>query len=148
MSKKMASVIAAYGVVLAALGLIIQQTAPALAQVIFTTGMAGGGLCVLWGIVAFAGHKRRVWVVLTLIAVAAVVLHQMVHAWSVSTDATSISLMGRFVLTLMFLMTVGMLMYVFHGERPPEFYDPKAARRDKPSSRGEPAQQPVAARRP
>lgn len=135
MSKKMASVIAAYGVVLAALGLIIQQIAPALAQVVPLTGMAGGGLCVLWGIVAFAGHKRRAWALLTMVAVAVVMLIQGVHAWSVSADATSMSLMGRLVLTIMFLMTVGMLMYVVHGERPPEFYDSGTARRDKPSSR-------------
>jgi hypothetical protein len=148
MSKKMASVIAAYGVVLAALGLIIQQTAPAFAQVVFLTGVAGGGLCVLWSLIAFAGHKRRVWAMLTMIPVAVVMLIQVVHAWSASNDATSMSLTGRLVLTLMFLMTVGMLMYVLHGERPPEFYDSGTARRDKPSSRGEPAQQPVAARRP
>jgi hypothetical protein len=146
MSKKMASVIGAYGVVLAALSYFIQQTAPASAQVVFITGMAGGGLCVLWGIIAFAGHQRRVWAMLTMIAVAVVMLSQVVHAWSVSTDATSMILMWRLVLTLMFLMTVGMLMYVLHGEHPPEFYDPKAARRDNPASPEEKPQPPVAGR--
>lgn len=148
MSKRMASVIAIYGIVLAALSLFIQQTAPAFTHVVFVTGLAGGGLCVLWGIVAFAGHKRRVWAVLTMIAVAVVMLSQVVHAWSVSTDATSMSLLGRLVLTLMFLMTIGMLMYVLHGERPQDFYFPKAARRDNPASRGEYAQPPVAGHRP
>jgi len=60
--------IVAHGVVLAALALFVQQVAPAFAQVIFITGLAGGGLYVLWGIVAFAGHKRRAWAVLTLAA--------------------------------------------------------------------------------
>ena len=46
--------------------------------------MAGGGLCVLWGIIAFAGHKRRAWTVLTMMAVALVVLSPVVHAWMAS----------------------------------------------------------------
>jgi len=145
MSKKMASVIAIYGIVLAALSLFIQQAAPAFAQVVFVTGLAGGGLCVLWGIVAFAGHKRRAWAILTMVAVGLAVLTQVVSAWM---DASSSSLGGRLVLTLMLLMTVGMLMYVLHGERPPDFYDPGAARRANPASRGEHAQPPVAGHRP
>src|SRR5688572_5877952 len=101
MSKKMASIILAYGVALAVLSLFIQQIAPALAKVIFITSIAGGGLCVLWGIVAFAGHKRRAWAVLTMIVVAFVYLSQLVEAWMASTDATSVSLTGRLVLTFM-----------------------------------------------
>jgi len=132
----MASVIVAYGVLLAALSLFIQQAAPAFAQVMLVAGMTGGGLCVLWGIVAFAGHSRRAWAVLTMVAVGFAVLTQVVPAWM---DGSSASLGGRLVLTLMLLMTVGMLMYVLHGERPPEFYDLKAARRANPASRGEPA---------
>ena len=143
MSKKMASIIAVYGVGLAALSLFIQQTAAAFAQAVIITGLAGGGLCVLWGIIAFAGYKRRAWTVLTMLAVALVVLSQVVHAWSPSTDATSISLTGRLALTFMLLMTVGMLMYVLHGERPPEFYVSGSARPSHPSSRAQP---PVAGR--
>jgi hypothetical protein len=126
MSKKMASVIVIYGVVLAALSLFIQQATPAFAQVVFVSGLAGGGLCVLWGIIAFAGHKRRAWAVLTMAEVGFAVLTQVVPAWI---DGSSTSLSGRLVLTFMLLMTVGMLMYVLHGERPPEFYDSGAARR-------------------
>jgi hypothetical protein len=34
----------------------------------------------------------------------------------------SLSLAVRLLVTLMLLMTVGMLMYLLHGERPSEFY--------------------------
>lgn len=147
MSKKMASIILAYGVALAALSLFIRQIAPAFAKVILITGMAGGGLCGLWGMVALAGHKGRAWTVLTMIAVSFVLLSQVVQVWMVSTDATGLT--GRLVLTLMFLMTVGTLVYVLHGERPPEFYDSGgAARRDNASSGGDRAQSPGATRRP
>ncbi len=128
----MATIILAYGVTLAALSLLVQQTAPEFAKVIFITGIPGGGLCVLWGIVALAGHKRRAWAVLTIIAVAFVTLSQAVQAWF----ATSTSLTARLVLTFMLLMTVGMLMYLLHGERPPEFYSKGTARGDSASARG------------
>jgi hypothetical protein len=147
MSKKMASIIVAYGVTLAALSFLAQQSAPAFAKVTFFTGIAGGGLCVLWGIVAFAGYKRRTWAGLTMILVTVALLSQVVQVWLAATDETSINLTGRLVLTLMFLMTIGMLMYLLHGERPPEFYDPGADRRKNPFSHGERPQSPDAGRR-
>jgi hypothetical protein len=133
MSKKMASILLAYGVALAALGFLVQQSAPTLAKITFITGIAGGGLFVLWGIVALTGHKRRTWAILTMIAVTVVLLTQVVQAWL----GASISLMGRLMLTVMFLMTMGMLLYLFHGERPPEFYTSGTARRDHSPSRGD-----------
>ncbi len=141
----MASRLATYGVAVATLSFFIQQAAPAFAQVTFITGVAGGGLCVLWGIVAFAGHKRRAWAVLTMVAVGFAVLTQVMPAWM---DGSSASLSGQFVLTFMLLMTVGMFIYVLHGERLPEFYNPVAAHRANPVSRGQPAQPPVLGRLP
>jgi hypothetical protein len=126
MTKRMAVVIAIYGIILAALSLLIQQTAPAFAPVAVVTGLAGGGFCVLWGIIAFAGHKRRAWTVLTMVVVGFIFLSHVVPAWM---DGSSASPGVRLVLTIMLLMTVGMLMYVLHGGRPPEFHDPRAARR-------------------
>jgi hypothetical protein len=136
MSKKMASIILVYGVALAALSLLIQQIAPAFAKGILITGITGGGLSVLWGVVALTGHKRRAWAVLTMIAVTFVTLSQTVQVWMVPSDAVSTSLAGRLVLTLMLLMTMGMLMYLLHGERPPEFYSTGKSRRDHSPSSG------------
>jgi hypothetical protein len=36
----------------------------------------------------------------------------------------------RLVVTLMFVVTMGMLLYLFHGERPPEFYERGGTRRE------------------
>jgi uncharacterized YccA/Bax inhibitor family protein len=130
MSKKMAGIVMAYGVVLATLGFVIQQVAPALAQVSFVTGLAGGGLCMVWGLVALAGHKRRVGAILTLIALILVMLGQVIPAWSSVGGETSGSLAASLVLTFIVLLTVGMLMYLLHGERPPEFYMTGTVRRD------------------
>ncbi len=130
MSKKMAGIVLAYGIVLAILSFAIQQFAPALARVIFVTGIVGGGLCVVWGIVALAGHKRRTWTVLTLIAMALILLSQVIPAWSAADGETSGSLKGALVLTFMMLLTVAMLIYLLHGERPPGFYTTGTAQRD------------------
>jgi hypothetical protein len=92
MSKKMAGVIMAYGAVLAALALVVRSVAPELAKSTFITGVAGGGLCVLCGIVAIVRYKRRAWAVLTMIAVTFVMLSQVVEVWLASGDATSTSL--------------------------------------------------------
>jgi hypothetical protein len=130
MSKKMASILLAYGIALAALSLLIQQIAPAYAKLIGIIGIAGGGLSVLWGIVALTRHKRRAWAVLTMIPLTFLTLSQTIRGW-----VASISLTGQLVLTLMFVMTVGMLMYLLHGERAPEFYSTGTTRRDNSPSR-------------
>jgi hypothetical protein len=141
----MASIVLAYGVALGTLSFIIQQiTPPAVAQVILITGISGGGFCVLWGIVALAGHKRRAWAVITMTTVAFVMLSQVVQAWLSSTDATSTSLTGRLVLTLMLLMTVGVLTYLLHGERTPEFYQTGNTRGEHSASHGTTVQTPGA----
>lgn len=119
----MASIVMVYGLVLAALGFVLQHAASATAQLTSITGMVGGGLCVLWGIVALAGHKRRAWAILTAMAVGFVAVSQTVHVWMASTDEVSGSLAGRLLLTLVLFMTVGLLMYLLHGERPAEFYE-------------------------
>ncbi len=135
MSKKMASIVIAYGILLALVSFAIQQVAPALAKVIFVAGLAGGGLCVVWGIVAMAGHKRRAWALLTLIVIMIVVLSQVVPAWSTVGGETPGSLAGSLLLTFLMLLTLALLMYLVHGERPPEFYSKGTARPDNSLSR-------------
>lgn len=131
----MASIVIGYGVALAGLAVVLQQVAPALAQITFIAGLVAGGLTVLWGVVAWSGYKRRSWAVLTLIALALVVLTQTVNAWATSATETPGRLAGALVLTLLMAMTVRMLMYLLHGERSPEFYRTGPARRNNSDSR-------------
>jgi hypothetical protein len=134
MSKKMASVLIAYGVVLAGLGSLLHQSAPALGKVAFIAGLAGGGLSLLWGVAALAGLKGRVWATLSMIAVTVVLLSQAVSVWTHSTSEGASGLTIRLVVTAMFLLTMGMLLYLFHGERPPEFYEQRPSRPNGPAS--------------
>jgi hypothetical protein len=132
MSKKMAGIIMAYGVALAGLSLAIKTVAPELAKISFLTGLLGGGLCVLWGLIALTGAKRRVAPLLTMAVVALVVLSPMLRAWMEASGTVG----GRLLLTLMLLLTVAMIMYVMHGERPPEFYQKEPPRQDGAAASG------------
>jgi hypothetical protein len=132
MSKKMAGIIMAYGVVLAALGLTVRSVAPELARITFIASVIGGGLYVLWGVVALAGHKRRVWVILTMVAVFIVMLTQTIQGWLEGKDQSGTHV-GALLVTVLLILTAGMLMYVMHGERPQGFYTTEPVRRENPS---------------
>ena len=129
----MASAVIAYGVLLAVLSFLIHQAATAPSKITLVTGIVGGGLSVLCGIVALAGYKRRTWAVLTTVAVTFVMLSEVVQAWMPTPTAESPSLVLRLLLSLMLLMTVGMTMYLVHGERSPEFYSTADRRESTPS---------------
>lgn len=132
----MASVLIAYGGGLAGLGFVLHQIAPVFARVAFIAGLAGGGLSLLWGVAALAGLKGRVWATLSAIAATVVLLTQAVSVWTTSASEGASSLTIRLVVTTMFLLTMGMLLYLFHGERPPEFYERGAHHRADPFSSG------------
>jgi len=125
-------------VVLAALGLAVRSVAPELPRITCIASIAGGGLCVLLGLVALAGHKRRVWMILTMVAVFIVMLTQTIQGWVAGGDQAGTHV-GALLVTVLLMLTAGMLMYVMHGERPPEFYTTEPVRRDiSPSRRNEP----------
>lgn len=132
----MASILIAYGGGLAGLGFVLHQIAPVFGKVTFIAGLVVGGLCQLWGIAALAGMKWRAWAVLTMIAVAFVLLHQTVNVWMASAGENSASLTVRLLVVGMLVLTIGMLMYLLHGERPAEFYQKAATRNPDPFSSG------------
>ena len=148
MSKKMGGVITVYGVILATLGFLSQQIAPAFAKVTLIAGAVGGGLCLLWGVIALAGYQRRTSVVLTMTTVAITLLTQVVQAWLGATEAQVPNLTGQLVPTLMLAITMGMLMYVLHGERTPEFYECGSVDRNDNSSPQDQARISIGGRRP
>ena len=142
----MASVLIAYGMGLVVLGLVVQQIAPGLEQITLIASLVGGGLCLLWGVAALVGLKGRAWATLSAIATAFVLLSQVIHVWSVAADHAAGSLAVRLLITLMLMLTVGIVMYLLHGERPPEFYQrgvnphltPASGRDEGPSRKGGP----------
>lgn len=120
----MASILMAHGIALAGLGFLTQQAAPGQAKVAWIAALAGGGLCLLWGLLGMTGRPGRGWAVLTLIGVAFALLSQVVTAWLNILNDGPERLVGALLLTLMLALVLAMLLYLLHGERPPEFYQP------------------------
>jgi hypothetical protein len=118
MSKKMAGIIIAYGFVLFFLGLLTSRLFPTHGNTPFLAGAIGGGLCGICGVAAFAGWKSRALVTIFLAGIAFVFLAEAVGSWFGDYP------MGfRLLIPLGLVVTVGALVYVLHGERPPGFYD-------------------------
>jgi hypothetical protein len=134
MSKKMASILIAHGVLLAILGFTLQRISPAQAKVAFPTCLVGGALCVLCG---FLGRKSRAWAVMSLIPVTFVLLSEVVSHWISIIDTSSDAVLAALMVTLMMVLPAAMLIYLLHGERPPEFYKhtPQTRRNSAPGGR-------------
>lgn len=124
----MAGILIVFAGGLAGLGFVLHQITPELGRVTWFTGLAGGSLCLLWGIAAWAGLRGRTGAVLTTVATAFALLSQLVPAWMAAASENSGSLAFRVIVTAMMGLTMGMLMYLLHGERPPEFYQAGADR--------------------
>jgi hypothetical protein len=129
MSKKMANVLIAYGFALVVVGFVLYRVSPELGKVTWIASFAGSGLCLLWGTAALGGLKGRSWAVLTLVAMGFVMVTQMVGAWMAFAGSASERLTLRWLATAVMVLTMGMLMYLVHGERPPEYYQSKTTRR-------------------
>lgn len=115
----MASILIIYGIVVLTPSLFVQKTPDGS---VFITGVVLGALCVLWGFVGFAGNRKRVGAILTVMASAFTGLFHAVPAWLAAVEDGSASTFTLLV-TVLFFVSIGMLLYLFHGERPPEFYN-------------------------
>lgn len=136
----MAGILIVFGGGLAGLGFILHQITPELGRVTWFTGLAGGLLCLLWGLAAWAGLRGRTGAVLTVVATAFALLSQLVPAWMAAASENSGSLAFRIIVTAMMGLTMSMLMYLFHGERPPEFYQSGTPRPAAPAPDAKPSQ--------
>lgn len=120
MNSKMALYVLAHGVGLIVLALLTHRLAPEIARVTWITGLAGGGLCALWGILGLLGFRHRVGVVLTLIPAVLVLIAQTIDGWIARGAGKSESLLAPMLITLMLVASVGLLTYVanFGGNAP------------------------------
>jgi len=137
MSKKMAGVLIAYGIVLVVVGFVLYRVSPELGKVTWITSFAGSGLCLLWGTAALGGLKGRSWAVLNVVGMAFVMVTQMVSAWTSFAGSSSERLTLRLLATVATVLTMGMLMYLIHGERPPEYYQRKKSDGSTPATGSE-----------
>src|SRR5688572_29146351 len=124
MSRKMAAIILLYGLTVTTLAFVLRSVAPD-RNAVFFIALVAGVLSLACGVAVWMGRKRRAWIVLTSTAFTFFMLAQVVGEWT-STLAEGVPA-SRIVMTLMLLLTFGMLLYSVHVERPPGFYEPRAA---------------------
>ena len=150
MNKTLGFELIVYGVLLAGLSLLTNHIAPAMARPTLVTGLAGGALCVLWGVLALLGNRRKVWAMLTLIPISYVMLSQTVTIWMEGIQDVTGRRTAALVITVMLVFSIGMLMMIayagvrFDGQ-PAKPTNPELA---KPQTPGKPGAKPNAIQRP
>jgi len=115
MNKPIGLQLVVYGLLLAGLSLLTNHWAPALARPTLITGLAGGALCLLWGVLALLGNRRKAWSLLTLIPVSFVMLSQTVTTWLAGSEAVPERRTVAVVITTMFALSIAMLMRVAYA---------------------------------
>lgn len=121
MSVEVAFDLVLCGALLGGLGFLAQHLQPDFQRATLFTGLAGGGLCVLWGVLGRRGTRCRGAAMVTLAAVACVLVRQAVRSWEASAAVES---KGRMVAALMVVL-VGFCVHMLaslvqerHGPQP------------------------------
>jgi hypothetical protein len=149
MNKTIGLQLIVYSLLLAGLSYLVHHLAPALARPTLITGLAGGALCLVWGLWAVAGNRGKALPILTLIPVNFVLLSQVVTVWSGGGERIQGRGTAAAVITVLFALSIAMLMRiayagaVFDGRSASPTKDGGA----KPQTTGKPAAQANAGKR-
>ncbi|MCL5098089.1 MAG: hypothetical protein M1608_11300, partial [Candidatus Omnitrophica bacterium] len=104
-----------YGAIIAGLSLLTHYLAPETARTILVTGLAGGALCILWGVLGMLGRGGRPWAVLTLIVVSFMLLSQTVMSWLGASGDEPVNTVVKVLVTIMFLLSIGTVTILAHA---------------------------------
>jgi peptidoglycan/LPS O-acetylase OafA/YrhL len=115
MNKTIGIQLAVYGLALAGLGYFVHHLAPKLASTTLITGLAGGALCLLWGVWAMAGWRRKGLALLTLAVVTFTLLSQTVLTWGVDNGEAPGHKTAALVMGVMLVLSLGMLTRVAYA---------------------------------
>ena len=150
MNKNLGSELIVYSVLLAGLSYLTHHVAPTIARPTLITGLVGGALCLVWGILAVRGSRRKAWAILTLIPISYVMLSQAVLTWGGRSEGGSPTRLAPALMVVMLAFSIGMLLMIayagatFDGRPPGPTKDQPA----KPQTTGKPESRPNAAQRP
>jgi hypothetical protein len=108
------------GALLAGLSTLAQYLQPDLPRGILFTGLAGGGLCVLWGILGRRRPGCSVAAMVTLVAVACVVGYQAVQSWQTLAEGESNKRMVAALMTVLVVFCAGMLVNLVKDGKEPQ----------------------------
>jgi hypothetical protein len=115
MNKSIGIQLVVYGLLLAGLSYLAHHLAPTLARPTLIAGLAGGGLCLVWGLRALAGTGGKALPILTLIPVTFTLLSQTVMAWPAGGEGAAGGRTAAAVITLLLVLSIGMLMRIAYA---------------------------------
>jgi hypothetical protein len=116
MNKTIGLQLIIYSLLLIGLSFVVYYLAPALARPTLVTGLIGGALCLVWGLLAMAGKRGRALPLLTLVPVNFALLSQTVLGWTGGSQEVVGRRSAAVVITLLFVLSVGMLMRIAYAE--------------------------------
>jgi hypothetical protein len=115
MNKAIGFQLVVYGLLLAGLSYLVHHLAPASARPTLITGLAGGALCLVWGVRAIGGSRGKALPLLTLVAVNFVVLSQTVMRWGGGSQEVTGHRTAVALIALLLALSVGMLFRIAYA---------------------------------
>lgn len=115
MNKTIGLQLISYALVLVGLSCLSYYLDSSIALPTLIAGVGGGALCLVWGLMAVAGSRGKALSLLTLIPVLLVVLSQVVGGWFEGSGAVPGRRASTAVATLLFLVSLGMLMRIAYA---------------------------------
>ena len=109
MNKTIGLLLVVYSLPVAGLSYLVYHLAPGVTRPTLITGLAGGVLCLIWGVRALAGGGGKALPLLTLIPVCFVLLPQTFASWGARAQAGG-TVAG--LVTLLLVVSLGMLLRI------------------------------------
>lgn len=115
MTKPIGFQLIAYSLLLAGISYLVHRWAPSLSQLTFVTGLAGGGVCLVFGFMALLGYRGKGLSILALIPITFVMLSQTVLSWGGGESDHSGRYAAARAITFLFLLSTGMLARIAYA---------------------------------
>lgn len=114
MNKSIGFQLVVYSLLLAGLGYLTHHLAPSVARPTLVAGLAGGALCLLWGVRAIAGSRGKALPLLTLIPICFVMLSQTVMNWGGGQEVPG-QRSALPVIAILLALSMGMLVRIAYA---------------------------------
>ena len=114
MNKSVGVQLLVFGLILAGFSYLAHTLSPTFTRPTLVVGLAGGLLCLLWGVLALRGRRGKALPILTLVVAGYILLGQAIQLWGLNTELSGRRVAGALV-TLLFVLTVGMLIRVAYA---------------------------------
>jgi len=115
MNKTIGLQLVVYSLLLAGLSYLTHHLAPSVARLTLVAGLAGGALCLAWGLRAVRGSRGKALPLLTLIPISFVMLSQTVITWGGGTQEVPGRRTAAAVITLLLVLSIGMVMRIAYA---------------------------------